>query len=87
MKFRKFVNLIAYIGVVVLALGLILSSIPNKFGDWCRIIVDIALWIEVAVGLVYGYLFARSQQQSWFMFGYGITIIALIVVLIIRISA
>ena len=86
MKFRKFINFIAYIGVVVLALGLILSSIPNKFGNWCNIIVTIAMWIEVAVGLVYGYLFARSQQQSWFMFGYGLAIIALIVIVIIRLA-
>jgi len=86
MKFRKFVNFVAYLGVVVLVVGLLLSSIPNKFGDWCNIIVDIALWIEVAVGLVYAYYFARSRQESWFLFGYGVMMIALIVLVIVKIA-
>ena len=84
MKFRKFVNFVAFVGIVVLAIGLGLSSIPNKFGEWCEIIVSIAMWIEVAVGLVYGFYFARSRQASWFMFVYGITIISLVVMLIIK---
>jgi len=84
MKFRKFVNFIAFIGIIILVIGLGLNSIPNKFGDWCRIIVDIAMWIEVAVGLIYAYYFARSKDQSWFMFLYGVSIIALVVILIIK---
>ena len=87
MKFRKFVNFIAYLGIIILVIGLALNSIPNKFGDWCHIIVDIAMWIEVAVGLIYAYYFARSKEQSWFMFLYGVSIIALIVIAIIRLAA
>ena len=86
MKFRKFVNFVAYIGIIILAIGLCLASIPNKFGDWCQIIVDIAMWIEVAVGFIYAYYFARSRQESWFMFIYGVAVIALITMLIIRIA-
>ena len=37
MKFRKFVNFIAYLGIIILVVGLGLNSIPNKFGDWCKI--------------------------------------------------
>ena len=84
MKFRKFVNFIAFLGIIILVVGLGLNSIPNKFGDWCGIIVDIAMWIEVAVGLIYAYYFARSREESWFMFLYGVSIIALIVIVIIR---
>lgn len=84
MKFRKFVNFIAFIGIIILVVGLGLNSIPNKFGDWCKIIVDIAMWIEVAVGLIYAYYFARSREESWFMFLFGVAIIALAVIVIIR---
>ena len=84
MKFRKFINFVAYLGIIVLVVGLCLSAIPNKFGDWCDIIVTIAMWIEVAVGLVYAYYFARSKQESWFMFLFGVAIIALIVLVIIK---
>lgn len=84
MKFRKFVNFIAYIGIIILVIGLGLNSIPNKFGDWCHIIVDIAMWIEVAVGLIYAYYFARSKDQTWFMFVFGVAMIALITILIVR---
>ncbi|MBO5909985.1 MAG: hypothetical protein J6Q15_00600 [Clostridia bacterium] len=84
MKFRKFINFIAFIGIIILVVGLGLNSIPNKFGDWCGIIVNIAMWLEVAVGLVYAYYFARSRQASWFMFLYGISIIAMIVIFIVR---
>ena len=87
MKFRKFVNFIAFIGIMVLAIGLCLSAIPNKFGDWCNIIVTIAMWIEVAVGLVYAYLFVRSRQESWFMFLFGVAIIAVITMIIIKIAS
>ena len=84
MKFRKLVNFVAYIGIIILVIGLALNCIPNKFGDWCGIIVNIAMWLEVAVGLVYAYYFARSRQASWFMFLYGISIIAMIVIFIVR---
>lgn len=84
MKFRKFVNFIAFLGVMVLVVGFILNSIPNKFGDWCKIIVTIAMWIEVAVGVIYAYYFARSREESWFMFAYGVAIIALITTIIVR---
>ncbi len=87
MKFRKFINFIAYLGIIILVIGLGLNSIPNKFGDWCGIIVDIAMWIEVAVGIIYAYYFARSRQESWFMFAYGVAIIALVVIVIIRFLA
>lgn len=85
MKFRKFVNFIAFVGIIILVVGLALNCIPNKFGDWCRIIVDIAMWIEVAVGLIYAYYFARSRQASWFMFVYGVAIISLVVIVIVKI--
>ena len=84
MKFRKFVNFIAYLGIIILVIGLGLNSIPNKFGDWCGIIVDIALWTEVVVGFVYAYYFARSRQESWFMFAFGVAVIAIITIIIVR---
>lgn len=87
MKFRKFVNFIAFVGIIILVVGLGLNSIPNRFGDWCGIIVDIAMWIEVAVGLIYAYYFARSREESWFMFLYGVSIIAFIVIVIVRFVA
>ena len=84
MKFRKFVNFVAFIGIIILAVGLCLSAIPNKFGAWCNIIVTIAMWIEVAVGLVYAYYFVRSKEQSWFMFLFGVAIIAVITMIIVK---
>ncbi len=84
MKFRKFVNFIAFLGIIVLVIGLGLSLIPNKFGDWCSIIVKIAMWIEVAVGMVYAFYFVRSREESWFMFLYGVAIIGLLVIAIIK---
>ena len=84
MKFRKFVNFVAFIGIIILVVGLGLNCIPNKFGDWCGIIIQIAMWIEVAVGLVYAFYFVRSREESWFMFLFGVAMIALVVVLIIK---
>ena len=87
MKFRKFVNFVAFLGIIILVVGLGLNSIPNKFGNWCGIIVTIAMWIEVAVGLIYAYYFARSKDQSWFMFLYGVAIIVLVVMIIVKFVA
>jgi len=86
MKFRKFINFIAYIGVIILVIGLALNCIPNKFGDWCGIIVKVAMWIEVAVGLIYAYYFATSKQNSWFLFIFGVLIICLVVIAIVKIA-
>jgi len=87
MKFRKFINFIAFIGIIVLAVGLCLNAIPNKFGDWCQIIVTIAMWIEVVVGLVYAYYFVRSKEQSWYMFLFGVAIIAVITMVIVKVAS
>lgn len=87
MKFRKFINFIAYLGIIILAVGLCLSAIPNKFGNMCEIIVEVAMWIEAVVGLVYAYYFARSREQSWFMFIFGVAIIAVITMVIIKLVA
>ncbi len=84
MKFRKFINFIAFVGIIILVVGLGLNCIPNKFGEWCGIIVQIAMWIEVVAGLVYAFYFARSRQASWYMFIYGVAIIALIVIIIVK---
>ena len=84
MKFRKFINFIAFVGIIILVVGLGLNCIPNKFGERCGIIVNIAMWIEVVAGLVYAFYFARSRQASWYMFIYGVAIIALIVIIIVK---
>ena len=84
MKFRKFVNFVAFIGIIILVVGLGLNCIPNKFGDWCSVIVKIAMWIEVAVGLIYAFYFARSREESWFMFLFGVAMIALLVIIIVQ---
>lgn len=85
MKFRKFINLIAYLGIIVLMIGLALSSFNNKFGDWCQIIVKIAMWIEVAVGVVYAFYYARSQEQTAYMLVFGVAMIVIVTIIIIRV--
>lgn len=84
MKFRKFINLIAYLGIIVLMMGLALSSFNNKFGDWCEIIVKIAMWIEVAVGVVYAFYYARSQEQAMYMMLFGVAMIVIVTIIIIK---
>lgn len=85
MRFRKFINLIAYLGIIVLMIGLALSSFNNKFGDWCQIIVKIAMWIEVAVGVVYAFYYARSQEQTAYMLVFGVAMIVIVTIIIIRV--
>ena len=87
MKFRKFINFFFFFCMIILTIGLCLSAIPNKFGDMCEIIVQIGMWIEVGVGVIYSYFFARSKEQSWFMFGFGIAVIALITLIIINLAS
>lgn len=84
MKFRKFVNCVAYIGIVFLAIAMLLSAIPGKFGNWCNILVTIAMCIEVAVGLIYAYLYARSKQQFAFMIIFMICALIIVTMLIIK---
>ena len=84
MKFRKFINCIAYIGIVFLAFSLLLNAIPGKFGNWCSILVTIAMCIEVAVGLIYAYLYSRSKQQFAFMIVFMICVLIIITMLIVK---
>ena len=84
MRFRKFVNAIAFIGIIFLAVAMLLSAIPGKFGNWCDILVTIAMCVEVAVGFVYAYLYARSKQQFAFMLIFMICALIIITMLIVK---
>ena len=84
MKFRRFVNCVAYIGIVLLAVALILSAIPNKIGTMCQVLVYIAMAVEVVVGVVYAYLYARSKEQLWITIMFGIAVVAIIAMVIIK---
>ncbi len=61
-----------------------LNAIPGKFGDACGILVTIAMCVEVAVGVVYSYLYARSKQQLAFMLIFGICVVIIVSMLIVK---
>lgn len=84
MKFRKFINLVAYLGIILLMIGLALNSIPNKFGSWCKVVVNIAMCIEVVVGIVYAFYYARSQEQTAYMIVFGVAMIVIVTILIVK---
>lgn len=84
MKFRKFINFLAYIGIVFLAIAMLLNAMPNKVGEWSEVLVTSAMIIEVAVGVIYSYLYARSKQQYAFMIVFGVSMIIIITLLVVR---
>ena len=84
MKFRRFINCFAYIGIVFLAIALGLSAIPNKFGDMCMSLVYIAMSCEVVVGIVYAYLYARSKEQMWITIVFGLAVVTIVAMVIIK---
>ena len=84
MKFRRFINCFAYIGIVFLAVALGLSAIPNKLGDICQILVYIAMSCEVVVGIVYAYLYTRSKEQIWITVVFGLAVVTIVAMVIIK---
>jgi hypothetical protein len=85
--FKKFVNMLAFIGIVaiavVLLLRMVLGDIIKVDSDVINAISLIAECIAYAVTAVYAFYFVYSKHSPAYMITYVIAVILIIVLLVV----
>lgn len=86
MKGKAFVNFLAYIAIMMVAVALILGFILSKVGANSTVIDAmniIAQVIAYAITGVFAFYYAKSKRNIWFMVAYVIAIILIIIFVIL----
>ena len=82
MKGKQFVNFLAYLAIVLIALTLVLQRIFNAVGLSSSVIVamnTVAQVIAYAITAVFAFFYAKSKRNIGFMFAYIIAVGIIIV--------
>lgn len=85
-KFKKFVNMLAFIGIVAIALVLLLNLIleaVNAGSDVVQAMDLIAQCIAYLVTAIYAFYFILSKHSPAYTITYVVAVILIIVLLII----
>ena len=84
MKGKGFVNFLAYLAIVLVALALILQYVLSAVGVSATIVgamSTIAQFIAYAITAVFAFYFAKSRRNIGFMIAYIVAVILIVVFL------
>ncbi|MCL2540506.1 MAG: hypothetical protein FWE53_03725 [Firmicutes bacterium] len=89
-EFRKFLNVLGFIAVVLIALawiiGLAVGGIgfakPGAFQGWLVFVGNIFAYFITAVA---GYYFARSKRSIWYLITYIVAVVVIAVIVILSV--
>lgn len=80
---KRFVNLIAFIGLCMVAIALILQMIFNS-GDIINAIRTIGECIAYSVTAIYALFYVRSKRNVWWWIAYVVAVTVVILLVIFR---
>lgn len=87
LKFKKFINGMAYFALVFVAIALCLSFIfknnTGVIGTIANVLNEIARALAFIVTAIAGFYFARSKRNAWWMVIYVIAVIVMVVFFIV----
>lgn len=84
MKGKGFVNFLAYLAIVLVALALILEYVLGALGVSATVVgamSTIAQFIAYAITAVFAFYFAKSKKNIGFMIAYIVAVILIVVFL------
>lgn len=84
MKGKGFVNFLAYLAIVLVALALILEYVLGALGVSATVVgamSTIAQFISYAITSVFGFFYAKSKKSIAFMITYIIAVVLIVVFL------
>jgi len=81
--FKRFLNLLAFIGIITVALALILAKIASgsTLGNALTIVANAIAYFITAIGAFY---YAKSRGNIWYLVAYFVAIILVIVFMILN---
>ena len=87
MKSRWFINLLAYIAVVLICISLVVGFLsrrvfdfPSEVAYWCN---NIAMYLGIIVTVFSAFLYASSKRNGMFKVVLFLLVVAIIVFLVI----
>ncbi len=86
MKGNKFVNFLAYVSIMLIAVALILGVIFSKFHLNQTLVNSMSLVAQViayAITAVYAFYFAKERNQIGYIIAYIIAVILIIIMMVL----
>ena len=82
-NWKGFINFLAYCGIVLIGLVLLLNTIfkPGEFTRALSLIANVIAYIIVAISAFY---YAKSKRNFWFLLVWIIAIVLIIVFYIVK---
>ncbi len=81
-KFEKFLNFLAYVAIIFVAVALLLGKVINSLTA-LRDIAEIMAYFITAISAFY---YARSKRNPWIIVAYIVAVVIIIVILVLRLA-
>ncbi len=84
---KGFINFLAYLAIIMVALALVLQFVLSKFGVSASVVSamnTIAQFIAYAITAVFAFYFAKYKKHIGYMIAYVIAVILIIVFLFLN---
>lgn len=79
--FGRFLNILGYIGIILVAVALILAKIGG--GELASAMTLIANVIAYLITAVAGFYYARSKRNVWYFVAFAVAVILIVVFMIL----
>ena len=83
---KKFMNMLAFVGIVCVAFALLLAKLLGVFGVSAQIvsvIAKIGQCMAYIVTMVYAFQFVRGKRNVWWWVAYWVSVVVVVLMVIL----
>ena len=83
---KKFMNMLAFVGIVCVAFALLLAKLLGVFGVSAQvvdIIAKIGQCMACIVTMVYAFQFVRGKRNVWWWVAYWVSVVVIVLMVIL----
>ena len=87
---KKFMNMLAFVGLVLVAFALLLSVLLNAFklsSDVVGIIERVGACMAYIVTMVYAFYFVKGKRNVWWWVAYWVSVVVVVLLVVLRFAA
>ena len=84
---KKFMNMLAFIGICLVAFALLLSTLLDVFGVTAGVVSAIQTVGECMayiVTMVYAFYFVKTKRSPWWWVAYCVSVVVVVLLVILR---
>lgn len=84
---KKFMNMLAFIGLCLVAFALLLAKLLGVFGVSASAVSAIQMvgeCIAYVVTMVYAFYYVRSKRNAWWWVAYCVSVVVVLLLIILR---